>query len=987
MNIKKVVIRVALALFIFCGTMTFIHSNIGVCYASSTTYGDRIDTGLCGNNLTWTVYDSDNNSTGDTLVISGTGAMEDYKKSRDDRDDPWEYSTPWIAKNFPLKKVVLENGLTHIGNCAFIDRSGLTDSLVIPDSVTSIGCSAFENCSGLTGSLVIPDSVTSIGCSAFKNCSGLTGSLVIPNSVTSIGYNAFSGCSGFNGTLTISNKLKTIDSNVFYKCAGLTGSLIIPDSVTNIGNSAFSECSGLTGSLIIPDSVTSIGYNAFYRCTGLEGELILPDKVERIESNTFRECGKLSVSLILPKNLTYIGEYAFAGTGFKTISDFPESLVSILDSAFYGCKTLSGNLVIPSNVQELGYGAFEGCHKLLSITVKNPNCTFVKERDRPAITYNDLPKIVWKGYCKSTLVTYAEGIRGNYEISHQWNTEESICKEATCTEKGIQGIQCSRCNEIKSGSEKDILPTGHTAVTDNAVAPTCTSIGLTEGSHCSICNDILVKQNEIEAIGHLYTEYVSNGDATCLDDGTKTAKCERCDVTNTITDEGSQLGHTAGELQKENTVEETCTEDGRYDEVVYCVVCREEISRVQKTVPAKGHEFGTWEKVSSPNCVDKGSEQRSCQVCGYTENQDLDPTGHTWENEYRVDKEATCTEEGSESIHCTKCDATRDGRVISLVEHTWNSGEITTSATCTLKGVKTYTCSVCGGEKTEQIDTLGHSFKEYYSDGNATCTEDGTKTAHCERCDVTDTVMEEGSKIEHASGTLHKENIIEATCTEQGEYEEAGYCITCGIEVSRITKIVPAKGHDYGSWEKVSSPNCVDKGSEKRTCKNCDYTTYKEIAAYGHKSVVVKGYAATCTKSGKTDGTKCSVCGSVIKAQQTIPPTHKVSKWKTTKKATVLKTGQKKGKCSVCKKTVKQTIAKVPATIKVSSYVSVKYKKSKTIKVKYKKGDGIKSWTSSNKSIATVNKKGKVTGKNRGTAILTVRLKSGKTAKVTVTVK
>ena len=818
MNIKKVVIRVALALFIFCGTMTFIHSNIGVCYASSTTYGDRIDTGLCGNNLTWTVYDSDNNSTGDTLVISGTGAMEDYKKSRDDRDDPWEYSTPWIAKNFPLKKVVLENGLTHIGNCAFIDRSGLTDSLVIPDSVTSIGCSAFENCSGLTDSLVIPDSVTSIGCSAFENCSGLTGSLVIPNSVTSIGYNAFSGCSGFNGTLTISNKLKTIDSKVFYQCAGLTGSLIIPDSVTNIGNSAFSECSGLTGSLIIPDSVTSIGYNAFYRCTGLEGELILPDKVERIESNTFRECGKLSVSLILPKNLTYIGEYAFAGTGFKTISDFPESLVSILDSAFYGCKTLSGNLVIPSNVQELGYGAFEGCHKLLSITVKNPNCTFVKERDRPAITYNDLPKIVWKGYCKSTLVTYAEGIRGNYEISHQWNTEESICKEATCTEKGIQGIQCSRCNEIKSGSEKDILPTGHTAVTDNAVAPTCTSIGLTEGSHCSICNDILVKQNEIEAIGHLYTEYVSNGDATCLDDGTETAVCKNnCGTTDTRTEKGSKLGHS----------------------------------------------FGNWTEIQPPNCVNEGSEQHVCSRCNTTETRSIQATGHVWENAYTIDRAATCNEEGSESIHCSTCDAIKDSSI-------------------------------------REISATGH-VKEVHDGKAATCTKAGWKA-----------------------------------------YE---------------------------------------------TCKNCDYSTYKEIAALGHKSTVVKGYAATCTKAGKTDGTKCSVCGSVIKAQQTIPPTHKVSKWKTTKKATVLKTGQKKGKCSVCKKTVKQTIAKVPATIKVSSYVSVKYKKSKTIKVKYKKGDGIKSWSSNNKKVATVTKKGKVTGKSKGTAILTVKLKSGKTAKVTVTVK
>ena len=88
----------------------------------------------------------------------------------------------------------------------------------------------------------------------------------------------------------------------------------------------------------------------------------------------------------------------------------------------------------------------------------------------------------------------------------------------------------------------------------------------------------------------------------------------------------------------------------------------------------------------------------------------------------------------------------------------------------------------------------------------------------------------------------------------------------------------------------------------------------------------------------------------------------------------------------MCKKTVKVSIAKLPASIKVVSNVSVKAKKSKTIKVKYSKGDGIKSWTTNNKKIATVSKKGKVSGKKAGTAILTVKLKSGKTAKVTVTV-
>lgn len=155
-----------------------------------------------------------------------------------------------------------------------------------------------------------------------------------------------------------------------------------------------------------------------------------------------------------------------------------------------------------------------------------------------------------------------------------------------------------------------------------------------------------------------------------------------------------------------------------------------------------------------------------------------------------------------------------------------------------------------------------------------------------------------------------------------------------------------------------------------------------------HTVVIDPAVAATCKSGGKTQGSHCSTCGQVIQPQVSTPVSdHKVAKWKTTKKATVLKKGERTGKCSVCKKTIKKSIEKLPATIKVRQNITVKKKKSATIKVKYSKGDSIKSWKTSNKKIATVSKKGKVTGKQKGTAVLTVKLKSGVTANVTVTVK
>ena len=120
-------------------------------------------------NLTWTL------TADGTMTISGTGAMKNYDY----------YNNPSSAsqKKDSVKKVVIEDGVTSIGESAFNTCIGLT-SITIPDSVTSIGTLAFSACSSLR-SITIPNSVTSIGALAFRACSSLS-SITIPNSVTSI---------------------------------------------------------------------------------------------------------------------------------------------------------------------------------------------------------------------------------------------------------------------------------------------------------------------------------------------------------------------------------------------------------------------------------------------------------------------------------------------------------------------------------------------------------------------------------------------------------------------------------------------------------------------------------------------------------------------------------------------------------------------------------------------------------------------------------
>ena len=191
-----------------------------------------------------------------------------------------------VYNNSDVKKIVIEDGVTSIGDYAFRGCSSLT-SITLPDSVTSIGDCAFVFCVGLS-SITLPDSVTSIGDSAFKNCSSLT-SITIPDRVTSIEPYAFDNCSSLT-SITIPNSITSIGASAFYNCRSLT-SITIPDRVTSIESRAFTGCSSLT-SITIPDSVTSIGYATFAGCSSLTS-ITIPDSVTSIGESAFSNCSSL----------------------------------------------------------------------------------------------------------------------------------------------------------------------------------------------------------------------------------------------------------------------------------------------------------------------------------------------------------------------------------------------------------------------------------------------------------------------------------------------------------------------------------------------------------------------------------------------------------------------------------------------------------------------------------------------------------------------
>ena len=207
-----------------------------------------LDSGTCGENLTWTLSEDG------VLTISGTGQMKDFS---------WSSYTPWYKYRAQIVSISIEAGVSSIGENAFENCSSLAE-ITISQSITRIGNSAFKDCSALAN-VIIPESVTSIGYCAFSGCSSLV-NVSIPDSVTSIGSQAFDGCSSLT-SVRIPDSVTKLDEFVFNNCSSLV-SVTLPLSITGIDRMTFNNCSKLS-TIFIPRSVTNIGYFAFWECNSL----------------------------------------------------------------------------------------------------------------------------------------------------------------------------------------------------------------------------------------------------------------------------------------------------------------------------------------------------------------------------------------------------------------------------------------------------------------------------------------------------------------------------------------------------------------------------------------------------------------------------------------------------------------------------------------------------------------------------------------------
>ena len=279
-------------------------------------------------------------------------------------------------------------------------------------------------------------------------------------------------------------------------------------------------------------------------------------------------------------------------------------------------------------------------------------------------------------------------------------------------------------------------------------------------------------------------------------------------------------------------------------------------------------------------------------------------TSHTYGSAV-VTKQPTCTSEGTKTKTCTKCNATVT-ETIPKTSHKYVDTVV--APTCTADGYTLHKCSVCGTSyKDNTTKATGHSYGNSVVTKQPTCTSEGTKTKTCTKCNAT--VTETIPKTSHK----YVDTVVAPTCTADGYTLHK--CSVCGTSYKDNT--TKATGHSYGNSVVTKQPTCTSEGAAIKTCTKCNATVTEKLPAKGHTAVTNKGYPATCTTAGKTDGSHCSVCGAVIKAQTTITATgHKSSGWIVDKAASIGVKGSKHKECTVCKKVLET--AEIPALSRIS---------------------------------------------------------------------
>lgn len=334
---------------------------------------------------------------------------------------------------------------------------------------------------------------------------------------------------------------------------------------------------------------------------------------------------------------------------------------------------------------------------------------------------------------KCTRCDYTEEQVVKASGKHSWDKGTNV--DADCTHASGASYTCTKCGAVKFEEYPEGIgepAKGHTPEVIPAVAATCSSTGLTEGSKCSVCGEILIKQDEtpVDESKHVEAVAATLKEATCTTTGIARMECSLCH---------KNLGYKVLKAEhswvEKTNVPATCGKDGKI--TLECSVCHE---TDEKVLPATGEHTFTEENVKTVDatCTEDAKVIEVCTVCG-AEGKITVLEGTATGHDYQLDtdnenyKPATCEEDGVATLKCANCGDTKEEVIKAEGKHTWDeAGAKDVPATCTEDEHLIVECSVCHQTKTEAYPdgmgdkALGHDFRKVVTP--ATCAKEGYTT-------------------------------------------------------------------------------------------------------------------------------------------------------------------------------------------------------------------------------------------------------------------
>ena len=908
-------------------------------------YREFLASGVCCDSIVWQLDNSG------LLTVSGTGPIPDHKYRE----------CCWNGYQKAICKVVIEEGITAIGNNAFRDCSKLT-SITIPESVAAIGEYVFCNCVGLK-EITIREGITSIGAGAFYGCSSLT-SVMIPGSVASISNCVFQKCTSLE-EVTIPEGVTSIGTVAFQNCRSLK-SVTVPGSVVSIGKNAFQDCVYLK-EVTIREGVTSIEEGAFYNCCSLKS-VTVPGSVASIADEAFYDCISLE-TVILSQGVASLGQSVFSGCQSLTSITIPGSVASIEGNSFSGCRNLETvilsegvasigrfafynmdalkSITIPGSVASIGNQAFHDCDGLETVTISE-GVTFIHNYafySCDLLETVTIPKSVAsigeKAFsdCDSLkTVTLSEGVASiGEEAFHDCDELETVTIPGTVTSFGTGSF--ANCDRLENVILSQGLPAiGYGAFSDCVglrsvtVPESVASIGGYAFAACSSLQAVTIPAS-VASIGENAFWNCDALESVILPEGVTSIGSNafsNCDGLKTVVIPGTAATIGSYAFAGDDVLESVTFSDGVAS--IGTGAFSDCVSLKAVTIPGS---LSTINVEAFSGCSNLETVTISQGVTTIYRSAFADCSSLR----FLLFPKSIASIGGSAFDGCSSlAGIVFTGEAPKLMkdtftgvtaianfpfEHRWSydlgsyGGDLTWMASCegshqpTANAAVAPTCTEAGLSEGEscsvckmilipqkKLSALGHT-EVVDPSQERTCTQDGlSEGSHCSACGEILIPQEVSPAKGHYEMTLHEKY---PTCTEAG-LTEGECCIWC-YEVLVPQEEIPALGHNEATdpaWEAT----CVDDGlTEGSHCGRCQQilVPQEKIPALGHSEVIYPQQNPTCTEAGRTESKDCKRCFQILIPPETIPALGHTEAIDPYQAPSCTESGLTEGKhCSVC---------------------------------------------------------------------------------------